>query len=90
MAKASARICALDGLRSWPDSSEVQRLKPEDALTNQDVIDMLSTDGLPACVVIEKIKKSQNCIFDTSREALKQLRAAGVSDSVVVVMIKAS
>ena len=45
--------------------------------------------GLPAKIVVEKIKKAQTCAFDTSREALKVLRAAGVSDSVIVAMVRA-
>jgi cobalamin biosynthesis Co2+ chelatase CbiK len=63
---------------------------PQDALTNEEVLDMLTDDGLPPRIVTEKIKKARNCTFDTSREALKKLKASGVPDSVIVAMVRAS
>ena len=51
---------------------------------------MLTDDGLPPRIVAEKIKKARNCAFDTSREALKKLKASGVPDSVIVAMVRAS
>jgi len=90
MANRRQAVSALDG-SPVPDSSEVPRLRPEDTITNQDLIDMLSTDGLPARIVVEKIRKAQkSCIFDTGREALKQLRTAGVPDAVIVAMVRAA
>jgi integrase len=83
-------VCALDGSQASESPKNAPPLLPEDALTNADVIEMLITDGLPAQIVVEKIKKAKNCLFDTSREALKELRAAGVSDSVLVAMVRAS
>ena len=39
---------------------------------------------------LTKIRKAKrNCIFDTSREALKKLKASGVPDSVIVQMLRA-
>lgn len=58
------------------------------ALTNHDVVDMVKT-GLSNDVVIAKIKTS-SCQFDTSTEALKDLKAAGISDSVILAMVQAS
>jgi cobalamin biosynthesis Co2+ chelatase CbiK len=60
------------------------------ALTNEEVLDMLTGDRLPPRIVAEKIKKARNCAFDTSREALKKLKASGVPDSVIVAMVRAS
>jgi cobalamin biosynthesis Co2+ chelatase CbiK len=51
---------------------------------------MLTGDRLPPRIVAEKIKKARNCAFDTSREALKKLKAAGVPDSVTVAIVQAS
>jgi len=66
------------------------RLRPQDALTNEEVLDMLTGDGLPPRIVAEKIKKASHCAFDTSREALKKLKASRVPDSVIVAMVRAS
>ena len=55
-------------------------------LSNQDVIDMVSL-GLSDDVVIEKIRTAAATDFDTSIEALKTLKAAKVSDSIIRVMI---
>ena len=90
MAKRRLAVSALDGSPAQIPT-DVAGLLPADALTNQHVIDMLITDELPAKIVAEKIKKAKkNCVFDTSREALKQLRSAGVNDSVIVAMVRAS
>jgi len=90
LAKRRQAVSALDGSPA-PDVADIPRLKPENALTNHDVIDMLATDCLPARIVVEKIKRVQKqCIFDTSRTALKQLRAAGVPDAVIVAMVRAT
>lgn len=90
MAKRRQAVSALDG-SPVPGTPEVPQLRPEDMLTNQLVIEMLVTDGLPPKIVVEKIRKAKkNCIFDTSREALKQLRSTGVPDPVIVAMVRAS
>jgi hypothetical protein len=57
------------------------------ALTNQDVLDMLKT-GLAPKIVIAKIKSS-TCQFDTSPVALKELKAVGTPDSVILAMVQA-
>lgn len=57
------------------------------ALNNQDVVDMISI-GLTDEIVISKIKASY-CDFDTSTEALKELKDNGVSNAVIVSMINA-
>jgi hypothetical protein len=58
------------------------------ALTNQDVGDLLKA-GLAPEVVIAKIKAGPTN-FDTSSAALKDLKAAGIPDSVIVAMVEAS
>jgi hypothetical protein len=56
-------------------------------LTNQDILDMTSA-GLPPEVLIAKIQ-SGSCDFDTTPQALKGLKAGGISDSVILTMVKA-
>lgn len=57
------------------------------ALTNKDVLEMLS-DGLSPDIVVAKIKLSA-CNFDTSPQALKDLKAAAVPDPVILAMVQA-
>jgi len=57
------------------------------SLTNADVLDMLSA-GLSQDIVIAKIAAS-TCEFDTSPAALKVLKAANVSDAVILAMVQA-
>ncbi len=56
-------------------------------LKNKDVVELLKT-GLSAEVVIAKIKTTA-CNFDTSPDALKQLKADGVADAVILAMVQA-
>jgi hypothetical protein len=58
-----------------------------DALANKDILFMLKA-GLTPEVVIAKIKLS-DCNFDTSPSALKDLKGAGVSDTVILAMVQA-
>jgi hypothetical protein len=55
------------------------------AMTNDDVVALVQA-GLPAEVVIEKIKSSKTA-FDTSTDALVALKKAGVGAEVIRVMI---
>ena len=57
------------------------------ALKNKDVVDMLSA-GLTPEIVIAKINAT-HCDFDTSPDALKNLKTAKVPDEVILAMIKA-
>jgi hypothetical protein len=62
--------------------------QPQNAkLTNRDVMDLISS-GLTTEVVVAKIKSSE-CAFDTSPSALKELKSAGVPDSVILAMVTA-
>ena len=58
----------------------------QEKLTNQAVIEMVKA-GLSADIIITKIKSSPSS-FDTSSNALQVLKKAGVSDSVVLAMVK--
>jgi hypothetical protein len=58
----------------------------EKPLTNRDVLDMLAAD-FEAAVVVGKIRASK-CAFDTSLETLRQLKASGVPQSVIVAMLQ--
>src|ERR1700761_308547 len=63
-------------------------VQAQDALNNKAVIDMHGL-GLADTVLIDKIKTSK-CNFDTSVDALKDLKAAGISGDVMSAMILAS
>jgi hypothetical protein len=56
-------------------------------LTNNDVIDLVKSN-ISADIIVAKIRSSE-CKFDTSPEALKGLKEAGVSDEVVLSMVEA-
>lgn len=55
-------------------------------LTDSDVLDMYKS-GLPQDVLVAKIKSS-HCDFDTSPAQLKQLKAAGLGDAVILAMVE--
>lgn len=57
------------------------------SLSNSDISEM-SSAGLPAEVLIAKIKSSA-CAFDTAPASLKNLKANGVPDKVILAMIEA-
>jgi hypothetical protein len=57
------------------------------SLSNSDISEM-SSAGLPAEVLIAKIKSSA-CAFDTVPTSLKNLKASGVPDKVILAMIEA-
>lgn len=57
------------------------------ALSNSDISEM-SSAGLPAEVLVAKIKSSA-CDFDTVPTSLKNLKASGVPDKVILAMIEA-
>jgi hypothetical protein len=57
------------------------------SLSNTDISEM-SGAGLPAEVLIAKIKSSA-CAFDTAPISLKNLKASGVPDKVILAMIEA-
>jgi hypothetical protein len=57
------------------------------SLSNSDISEM-SSAGLPAEVLIAKIKSSA-CAFDTAPTSLKNLKASGVPDKVILAMIEA-
>jgi len=59
----------------------------KEVLTNQDVIELFKA-GLSSEVVAAKIKTS-TCNFDTSPAALKELKGAGVPDSLILAMVQA-
>ena len=57
-------------------------------LTNQDVLGMVEA-GLPPKVLVAKIDRSP-ANFDTAPEILNQLKVAGVHDSIILAMVRAS
>jgi hypothetical protein len=69
-------------------AQESQQTATAEVLTNQTVLDMLKS-GLAPEIVIAKIKASQTK-FDTSLNAIQELKKAGIPDAVVLAMIQAS
>jgi integrase len=57
-------------------------------LDNQDVLGMVEA-SLPAKVLVAKIDRSPGA-YDTSPDVLRQLKAAGVHDSVILAMVRAN
>jgi hypothetical protein len=60
---------------------------PPAPLTNQDVVALVAS-GLPDAVIVAKVQTS-DCRFDTSPDALVQLRASHVPDTVLLAMVQA-
>jgi hypothetical protein len=94
--RVEARRAALAGLvperldRAYPVSGAVANNGDGPARTgkpfnNQDVLDLVEA-GLPPKVLVAKIDRSPGS-FDTSRDGLKQLKAAGVHDSIILAMV---
>lgn len=61
--------------------------KAQVPLTNSDVVGMVKA-GIGAEIVVAKIKTA-SCSFDTSPAALKELKDAGIPDSVILAMVQA-
>lgn len=80
--QASAR--AQDAAKIVQPSTTPARQQSQ-PLTNADVLKLVESKIAPE-VVIEKIRASV-CDFDTSPEALRALKAAGVPDSLLLVMV---
>jgi TonB family protein len=83
----------LGGTLSWPQSQEpreraVAKASSEGALRNEDVVKLVKT-GMDDAIIIAKIGKSR-CQFDTSTDALLQLKQSGVSGAVLEAMAGAS
>lgn len=72
--------------RSQNDAGQ-QTQASRNALTNQDVLDMLKA-GLSPEIVVAKIKASA-CNFDTSPAVLEALKKAGVSNDVILAIVQA-
>ena len=58
----------------------------QEVLTNQKIIEMLKS-GLSSEIVLAKIKNSKNS-FDTSTSGIRELKNAGVSDSIILEMVQ--
>jgi hypothetical protein len=69
-----------------PKLTEATGVNPM-VLTNKDILDM-NRIGLQPEILIAKIKSSQ-CNFDTSPASLQVLKAAGLSNSVILAMVEA-
>ncbi len=78
------RVLSLVVLLFVSCASFAQDLTPR--MSNKDVIDMVAL-GLSDDTIIEKIRTASEPKFDTSLEALKALKEAKVSDSVIKQMI---
>jgi hypothetical protein len=82
---APARLDRALGAQQPANGANGQRTgKP---LNNQHILDLVAA-GLPASVIVAKIDRAPG-EFDTSPETLKTLKSAGVSDAVILAMVKA-
>jgi hypothetical protein len=68
--------------------TQTQSQQPESKRNNKHVVDMVKA-GIGSAVIVAKIKGSANG-FDTSPAALQELKAAGVPDEVILVMVQAA
>jgi hypothetical protein len=82
---------AANAARAQQDAAKIVQPSPNSSraadapIANNDVLAMLDAE-LPADVIVSKIKSSP-ARFDTSPDALKQLRDAGVPDAVIAAML---
>jgi hypothetical protein len=75
-------------IATTPIETSPEKDQPKSAaLTNKDILDM-SHAGFPADILAAKIKAT-TCAFDTTPGDLKQLKAGGIPDSVILAMIEA-
>ena len=77
-------VCAF--MLLWMASVAVAAPAAQKPLSNDDIVSMVQA-GLPADVVIEKIRSSKTNAFDTSTEALVALKKAGVSGDIIRIMV---
>ena len=63
-----------------------QQVQTPRALTNSDIVSMTKS-GISADTTVLMIQKSSNCAFDTSPDALIELKKNGVPDTVMTAMI---
>ena len=70
---------------AFPSRVIAQEIKAE-KLTNKDLVDM-SKSGLPETIILAKIKSSGGN-FDTSPQALQELKKEGVSDAVILAVLQ--
>lgn len=68
-----------------PSAQTLQPAQAAPPLTNADVLKMVESKIAPE-IIVEKMKASP-CDFDTSPDALRGLRDAGVPDSLLLVMV---
>jgi hypothetical protein len=69
-----------------PTRSLGEPLQSSDELTNDDILHLVK-GGLSSDIVVAKIQRSE-CRFNTSPSALIQLKSAGVSDGIILAMVK--
>lgn len=75
---------------AFPESAPVEKVtlppEPQATLSNRDVL-YLSKAGFGEAVILAKIRSSK-CDFDTSVDALMELKAAGLSEPVILAMME--
>jgi len=69
-------------------AQELSARRTAQALTNQDVIEMVGL-GLSDDVIVDKVRAAQLADFDTTVVGLRALKAAKVSDAVIRAMVNA-
>jgi hypothetical protein len=85
---AALVFCSVAAAQSPSTQERNLGLRPPSKVTSKDVLEMHAA-GLSDDIVAEKIKAS-TCEFDTSPSILTQLKAAGVSELLILAMIRCS
>lgn len=83
---AALVFCGVAAAQSPNTQERNLNLRPPSKITSKDILDM-HTAGLSDDIITEKVKTS-TCEFDTSPSILAQLKAAGVSEPLMLAMIR--
>jgi integrase len=89
--RSAAKRAAVCGLYSSSgkvfEVGETRTLLPEDALTNDVILDMFRSE-VPTEIIAAKIKMATAYCFDVSVGTIKQMRSSGVPDQIILAMVR--
>jgi len=78
---------AIDIAQTNKQNLQAARSQAANTLSNADII-ALTKQKLPTKLILQKIKTSTNCNFDTSTDELVKLSNAGVAEDVILLMME--
>lgn len=89
--RSAAKRAAVCGLYSSTGETfrlgEPRALLPENTLTNEIVLDMFRSE-IPAEIIAAKIRNAAAYCFDVSVGTIKQMRSSGLSDQIILAMVR--